>query len=98
MFFAIGVVFLIFFQASNSSSSAADKDHPHPYVRLAQLFNNLPTFLLGNDHYPFKDESSIAAASERVIAEIAIAANLGGFDWFRGAEAEAGTIHSKVDV
>ena len=97
IFFAIGVVFLIFFQASNYSSSA-DEDHPHPYVRLAQLFNNLPTFLLGNDRYPFKDESSIAAASERVIAEIAIAANLGGFDWFRGAEAEAGTIHSKVDA
>jgi hypothetical protein len=96
LLFAIGVVFLIFFQASNSSP-APDEDHPHPYVRLAQLFNNLPTFLLGNDRYPFRDESSITAAAEKVIAEIAIAANLGGFDWFRGAEAEAGTIHSKVD-
>jgi hypothetical protein len=96
LFFAVGVVFLIFFQ-TGARSSFLDDDHPHPYIRLAQLFNNLPTFLVGNDRYPFKEESSIGIAAERVIAEIAIAAKLADFDWFSGAEIDAGNVHSKVD-
>lgn len=78
IFFAFGVVLLVFFRALRGNS----KSHPHPYVRLAQVLNNAPGYLRNSELFGFKDVKFAERGCERVIAEIALTAKLGGFEWF----------------
>lgn len=95
LFFSIGVVLLIFSLAEEKLGNLT-RDHPHPALRLAHLFEETAEFLVDGDRYPFTSSAPIHAAAEKALEELSIVGVVAGFDWYKSAERETSNAKERI--
>ena len=80
LWFAVGVVFLIFALAEKLLGLAGSS-HPSPALRLAHLIDESTWFLIDGERYPFTTPASIQRAANKALKELATMSQFVGFDW-----------------
>jgi hypothetical protein len=95
LWFAVGVVFLIFSLAAKASGHA-ESCHPHPALRLAHLIDQASWFLIDGERYPFTTPASIQKAANRALEELAAISQLASFDWLTETQMQTENARDKI--